>query len=90
MAISYDPAKRDETLAERGLDFADAEQVFAGLTLTLPDLRHDYGEDRFQTYGLLYGRLVMVVWTERDGARHVMSMRKCNEREQAKFGEQLG
>jgi uncharacterized DUF497 family protein len=30
MAISYDPAKRDETLAERGLDFADAEEVFAG------------------------------------------------------------
>jgi uncharacterized protein len=90
MAISFDPAKRDKTLADRGLDFADAEQVFAGLTLTLPDLRHDYGEDRFQTYGLLHGRLVMVVWTERGEDRHIMSMRKCNEREQAKFGEQLG
>jgi uncharacterized protein len=30
MAITFDPAKRDRTLAERGLDFADAEQVFAG------------------------------------------------------------
>lgn len=90
MAISYDPAKRDETLAERGLDFEDAEQLFAGLTLTLPDLRRDYGEDRFQTYGLLGGRLVMVIWTERGEDRHIMSMRKCNEREQAKFGEQLG
>ena len=90
MAISYDPGKRDETLKERGLDFADAEKVFAGLTLTLLDLRRDYGEDRFQTYGLLEGRLVMVVWTQRDEDRHVMSMRKCNEREQIKFGEQLG
>ena len=36
MAITFDPAKRDETLAERGLDFADAEQVFAGLTLIRP------------------------------------------------------
>jgi uncharacterized protein len=89
MAISYDPAKRDETLAERGLDFAHAEQVFAGLTLTLPDLRYDYGEDRFQTYGLLDGRLVMVVWTRRGKDRHVMSMRKCNEREQAKFKARL-
>ena len=78
MAISYDPAKRDETLKERGLDFADAALVFDGLTLTLPDLRQDYGEDRFQTYGLLDGRLVMVVWTERGEDRHVMSMRKCN------------
>lgn len=89
MAISYDPAKRDETLKERGLDFADAALVFAGLTLTLPDLRQDYGEDRFQTYGLLDGRLVMVVWTERGEDRHIMSMRKCNEREQAKFNARL-
>jgi uncharacterized protein len=90
MAISYDPAKRDKALKERGLDFADAEAVFAGLTLTLPDLRQDYGEDRFQTYGLIEGRLVMVVWTQRGEDRHVMSMRKCNEREQAEFGKQLG
>jgi len=89
MAISYDPAKRDETLKERGLDFADVEEVFAGLTLTLPDLRHDYGEDRFQTYGFLGGRLVMVVWTERGEDRHIMSMRKCNEREQARFKARL-
>jgi uncharacterized DUF497 family protein len=89
MAISYDPAKRDETLAERGLDFEDAEQVFAGLTLTLPDLRHDYGEGRFQTYGLLDGRLVMVVWTARGEDRQIMPMRKCNEREQAKFKARL-
>jgi uncharacterized DUF497 family protein len=28
--ISYDAAKRDKTLAERGLDFEDAPPVFAG------------------------------------------------------------
>ena len=47
------------------LDFEDAPEVFAGLTLTLPDERQDYGEDRYQTYGLLGDRLVMVVWTPR-------------------------
>jgi uncharacterized protein len=51
--ITYDSAKRDKTLAERGLDFADATKVFAGATLTLLDDRQDYGETRFQTYGLL-------------------------------------
>jgi hypothetical protein len=35
MRITFDPAKRDKTLAERGLDFAVAETVFAGVTLTL-------------------------------------------------------
>ena len=32
MAITFDPAKRARTLAERGLDFADANLVFAGVT----------------------------------------------------------
>ena len=90
MPITFDPAKREKTLAERGLDFADAAELFAGLTQTLPDERRDYGEARWQTYGLIDGRLVMVVWTQRGDDRHVMSMRKCNEREQAKFGRAVG
>jgi uncharacterized DUF497 family protein len=63
VGITFDPAKRAKTLAERGLDFEDAAKVFAGLTLTLLDDRQDYGGLGFQTYGLLDGRLVMVVWT---------------------------
>ena len=63
MRITYDPAKRQKTLAERGLDFEDAALVFGGITLTLLDDRQDYGEPRFQTYGLLGLCLVMVVWT---------------------------
>ncbi|MGH6908429.1 MAG: hypothetical protein ACREDX_11295 [Aestuariivirga sp.] len=33
MHITYDSAKRLKTLAERGLDFEDAVEVFAGRTL---------------------------------------------------------
>jgi uncharacterized DUF497 family protein len=87
--ITYDPDKRAKTLAERGLDFQHAAQVFAGLTLTLPDERQDYGEVRYQTYGLLADRLVMVVWTERGDSRHIISMRKCNDREEARFENRL-
>ena len=73
----------------RGLDFQDAEKVFAGPTLTLPDERQNYGEDRYQTYGLLDCRLVMVVWTARGEDRHVISMRKCNDREKERFQARL-
>jgi uncharacterized DUF497 family protein len=90
VGITFDPAKRAKTLAERGLDFEDAAKVFAGLTLTLLDDRQDYDELRFQTYGLLDGRLVMVVWAPRGADRHVMSMRKCNVREKARFQTRLG
>lgn len=89
MAITFDPAKREATLEERDLDFADAAEVFAGPTLTLPDDRRDYGEARWQTFGLLNGRLVLVVWTDRGADRHVISMRKCNEREKIRFGRKL-
>jgi uncharacterized DUF497 family protein len=88
--IAFDPAKRAKTLAERGLDFADAASVFAGVTLTLLDDRRDYGEPRYQTYGLLGRRLVMVVWTPRGAIRHVISMRKCNAREKAHYQAHLG
>jgi hypothetical protein len=88
--ITYDPIKRRTTLDARGLDFEAAVAVFAGATLTLLDDRQDHGEPRFQTYGLLRGRLVMVVWTPRGAARHVISMRKCNAREKARFAARLG
>jgi uncharacterized protein len=40
MKTTFDPAKRDWTLAHRGLDFAvDAEKVFSGDTVTMVDDR---------------------------------------------------
>ncbi|HEX5237062.1 MAG TPA: BrnT family toxin [Sphingomicrobium sp.] len=90
MTITFDPAKRDRTLAERNLDFADAEDVFAGPLVENPDDRFDYGEDRFVTVGYLGKRMVVVVWTPRDSGRHIISMRKANQRERKRYGEQLG
>ena len=85
MRITFDPIKRGRTLAERGLDFAQAKEVFAGKTFTREDDRFDYGEDRWITVGLLDQRMVVVVWTQRGKTRHVISMRKANEREQARY-----
>jgi len=90
MKITYDPGKRERTLTERGLDFMAASHVFEGPTLTLEDDRFDYGERRFQSYGVLNGRVVMLVWTPRGKARHVISMRYCHEREAQKVRDRLG
>ena len=46
MKITFDPAKRQAALKDRGLNFADAEIVFAGPTINLQDTRRDYGEAR--------------------------------------------
>ncbi len=90
MRIEYDPAKRDATLVERGLDFADAMQVFSGAEFTFPDQRQDYGEPRFITVGWLHGRLAVLAWTPRGEARRIISMRYANEREVAKYQTRLG
>jgi uncharacterized DUF497 family protein len=89
MKITFDPVKRANTLRDRSLDFADAEEVFAGKALNIPDERRDYGERRIVTVGLLRGRMVIVVWTPRGNGRHVFSMRKANDREKARFGKRL-
>ena len=89
MRITFDPAKRDKALAERGLDFADAEVVFAGVTVEIEDTRKNYGEPRIICYGLLAGRMVIVGYTPRGADHHVFSMRKANEREQARISPLL-
>ncbi len=83
MTVTFDPAKREKTLAERGLDFEDATLVFAGVTLEIEDIRRDYGETRVICYGLLDGRMVVLGYTPRGADRHVFSMRKANDREKA-------
>ena len=89
MKITCNPAKREATLHERGLDFLDAGSVFEGATFTFADGRRDYGEPRRITVGFLAGRMVVVGWVERAGARHVFSMRKANEREIKAYQKQF-
>ncbi len=90
MRISYDPAKRARTFAERGLDFEDAATVFQGTTVEVEDLRREYGERRVICFGLLHGRLVVVGYTPRGSVRHVFSMRKANDREQTRLAPLFG
>ena len=90
MRITFDPAKRGLTLEHRGPDFVRAGEVFAGLTATVVDERFDYGETRFITAGHLDGRLVVMVWTQRGDARHVISMRHCHAKEEKIWLRRMG
>lgn len=85
MRITFDPAKRARTLADRGLDFEDAATVFEGITVEVEDTRRNYGEPRIICYGSLSGRLVVIGYTPRGATRHIFSMRKANDREKARL-----
>ncbi len=88
--IEFDSQKRDKTLVERGLDFAQAVQVFAGLHLTAEDVREDYDEPRYITVGWINDRMIVMVWTPRGEVRRIISMRKANEREKERYAQRLG
>ena len=90
MEIEFDPAKRQATLTERGLDMADAGSVFEGDTITFDDARFPYAKHRQITNGFLEGRMVVLAWTERGATRRIISMRKANEREKARYGPRFG
>jgi uncharacterized protein len=50
----------------------------------------DYGEKRIICFGMLRDRMVVVGYTPRGAHRHVFSMRKANDREQARIAPLLG
>lgn len=85
MDFTWNEAKRKANLKKHGLDFADAERVFSGHTLTRPDTRFAYTENRFSTIGLLGVDVVVIAHTETVDEIHIISMRKAERYEQKNY-----
>lgn len=90
LKIEFDAAKRERTLLDRDVDFARALEIFENHNYTELDTRKAYGEERYITAGRLDGRMMLVAWTPRGEVRRIISMRKCNAREQAFYAKHLG
>lgn len=60
MKFEWDETKRLINLEKRGIDFADVWRVFEYETGTTIDDRFDYGENRYLSFGLLFGEVVAV------------------------------
>jgi uncharacterized protein len=89
MEFEWDELKRISNLHKHGIDFADVPIVFNGSTVTVEDERFDYGEERFITFGLLQGQVVVVVHTESFDLIRVISVRKATKYEQQTYFEQI-
>ena len=91
MRYEWDEDKRKQNRLKHGLDFADAEQVFAGRCISFVDDRFDYGEKRLVTLGVLAGRVVVMAHAPRGHeVTRIISMRKANRREQKIYQKRLG
>ena len=87
MNITFDPAEDKANRAKHGLSLAEAALVEWGSALAWPDLRHAYGEPRTVCLGYIGLRLHMVVLTERGAVRRIISLRKANTREVARYAQ---
>lgn len=81
MNFTWHEPKRRSNLKKHGFDFADAQQVFSGPTMTLEDKRPYHGEQRFNTTGFLDMAIVTICHTETDDEIHIISMRKAETHE---------
>ncbi len=82
--IWYEP-KRQANLKKHGVDFVDAERVFAGPTFTFEDDREDYGKQRWVTLGMLGMKVIVIVHTETANEIRIISMREAENDEQRLF-----
>ena len=90
MNFEWDEAKSKANLLKHGIAFEDVTALFeADAPLLIDhDDRERYGEDRWIGIGALQHHVVVVVFTEpRPDAVRIISARRANRYEQAKYFE---
>jgi len=89
MDYDWDNKKAESNLTKHGIDFEDAIYIFDGPTHEWEDDRIDYRETRFVALGMLDGRLLAVVYTDRDDVRRIISARRASPNEQRAYNKAL-
>ncbi len=82
MPITFDAAKNDRNIAERGLSFEQVAELEWETALLAEDTRHDYGETRVRVFAFLDGRLHIAVVTPRGEELRVISFRRASRKEE--------
>lgn len=87
--ITWDEPKRKTNLKKHGIDLADLESAFDFPMVTVEDDREVYGELRLQSLALWRGRVIFLVWTERQDAAHLISCRYADRLQIQAYFENL-
>jgi uncharacterized protein len=87
MQLSFDPAKNERNIEERGLAFNLVSELDWANAVIDEDTRKNYGERRFRVFGCINERLYAVVFTPRADKLHIISLRKANSREAERYGK---
>lgn len=82
MDTEFDDAKDAANLAKHGLSLALGVVVLENRIGETMDARRDYGEPRFNAFGLIAGRLFACTYTMRGEVYRIISGRKTSRQEQ--------
>lgn len=84
--FEWDDNKNLTNKEKHGIDFNDAKKVFEDeKRKTSPDLRKNYGEDRWITIGKIVDTIIVVVYTIRNTAYRIISARYAKQKERALY-----
>lgn len=82
--VEFDPEKDFVNQEKHGVSLAFGAQVLADdRRLDILDVRFDYTEERFVSYGMVEGRAC--VFTLRGDVHRMISVRKANDRETRRY-----
>jgi uncharacterized DUF497 family protein len=82
--VTWDEKKRLANIKLHGLDFVGCEAIWDDFTVTREDIRKAYREQRLVVFGRLDRQVVVLVYAERRGGPHIISLRKA-ERYEARY-----
>lgn len=87
--ITWDEPKRKLNLRKHGIDLAELESAFDSPMVTVEDDRDNYGELRLQSLAICCGRVIFLVWTERQDTAHLISCRYADRSQIETYFESL-
>ena len=85
MKIEFDPEKNNKNIIERSLSFEKVKNFDFKTALFEIDNRRDYGETRIIALGYIEERLHVLIFTKREDAIRVISLRKANKKERLRY-----
>jgi len=85
VVITWDNSKRAENLAKHGIDLAELGSAFDFPMVTVEDDRLAYDEQRLRSLAFWRGRVVFLVWTERQDAAHLISCRYADKHQTQRY-----
>jgi uncharacterized DUF497 family protein len=83
MEYEWDEVKRRRNLTKHGVDFPVIIGFDWASAITALDVRRDYDEIRYVSFGFIGKRLHACVYARRGRKRRIISLRKANKREEA-------